>query len=135
MHELSVANRLVDLACETARDHGAERVTGLAVEVGTATHLRPDQLRFCVETVADGTAASGADVTVETVAPRGECDCGWAGRPADIEETVPVVPDLTCPDCGSRMRLTAGRECRLASIDVPDEDSSAPTDGEATEPA
>lgn len=119
MHELSVAKQLVDLAIETAREHEAKSIDGLTLAIGRATHLNPDQLRFCVQTVADGTPAADADVTVETVAPRARCDCGWTGEPATVDDAVTYVPDPTCPDCGDRVELTRGRGCRLASIDVP----------------
>lgn len=127
MHELSVAKQLVDLAIETAREHEAELIDGLTLAVGRATHLNPDQLRFCVQTVADGTPASDADVTVDTVAPRARCDCGWTGEPATVDDAVTYVPDPTCPDCGDRVELTRGRGCRLASIDIPSTTESTTT--------
>jgi hydrogenase nickel incorporation protein HypA/HybF len=119
MHELSVAKQVVDLAVETAGDHGAETVDGLTVALGRATHVNPTQLRFCVQTVAEGTPAADAAVSIDRVAPRGRCDCGWAGEPGAIDEAVTYVPDPLCPDCGARVELTRGQGCRLASIDVP----------------
>jgi hydrogenase nickel incorporation protein HypA/HybF len=120
MHELAIANRIVDRAREAAAAHDADRVTELTLEVGTATHLNPDQLRFCLETVADGTPAADATVHIETVTPRGECDCGWNGEPPTLDGVGAVIPTLACPACGDRLTLTAGRECRLAAVTVPD---------------
>lgn len=131
MHELAVATRLVDRACETASEHGADRVTELSIELGAATHLRGDQVRFCVETVAEGTPAADAEVTIETVAPLGECDCGWSGKPDTVDTAMAGVPNLTCPACGSRLRLTAGNECRLVSIEVSEDAVEAPPEGSA----
>ena len=119
MHEFSVAHGVVDRAIETAADHGADRVDELVIEVGRATHLNPQQLRFCIEAVAKDTPAGDAAVRIETVDPRARCACGWEGEPAAIDDVGAFVPDPTCPDCGNRIDLTRGRECRLASIDVP----------------
>lgn len=120
MHELTIAQRLVDRAVAAAAERGRDRVDALTVELGTATHLTAAQLRFCVETVADGTPAADATVAFERVDPAGECGCGWAGGLDTLDETVPAAPSLRCPDCGERVALTGGRECRLTSIEIPD---------------
>jgi hydrogenase nickel incorporation protein HypA/HybF len=121
MHELAIADRLVDRALATAREADADRITALTVELGTATHLLPDQVRFCLEAVAEGTLAEGADVSVEGVPARGECECGWAGDLDTLSATVAGVPDRRCPDCGTAVELVAGRECRLTGVTVPDQ--------------
>jgi hydrogenase nickel incorporation protein HypA/HybF len=118
MHELAIAERLLDRALAAAADHGADRIEALTVELGTATHLVTDQVRFCIETVAEGTAADGATVRFDRVAARGECDCGWHGELPTLA-AAQLAPDRRCPDCGAGVELTAGDECRLAAIDVP----------------
>jgi hydrogenase nickel incorporation protein HypA/HybF len=136
MHELAVAQGIVDRACEAAAEHGADRLEELHLRIGRATHVNPDQLVFCVETVTEGTPAEGATVTVEQTEPRGRCDCGWSGEPSTLSEVGVYAPDRTCPECGDRVELIAGRECRLASIHLPDENDGAATaddaDGAAT---
>ncbi|MEF8818041.1 MAG: hydrogenase maturation nickel metallochaperone HypA [Haloferacaceae archaeon] len=123
MHELAVAERLVGRAAGAARDAGAAEVTALTVELGTATHLVADQVGFCVEVVAEGTPVEGATVRFDRVDARGACDCGWTGVLDSLAETVAGVPDRRCPDCGAAVDLVAGRECRVASIEVPDEET------------
>jgi hydrogenase nickel incorporation protein HypA/HybF len=127
VHELAIADRLLDRALAAAEAADAARVETLHVALGTATHLVPDQVRFCLEAVAEDTPAEGADVQIERVAARGECDCGWNGELPSLADTVAGAPDRRCPDCGAAVSLTAGRECRLASIDV----SPSPTDTDA----
>lgn len=126
MHELSVAEAILDRAREVAADHGASDVEALTVELGAATHVNPDQLRFCIETVAAETL-SEVDVTIETMSARAACDCGWSGDPPTFDGTAAVVPSTRCPECGSGTEFTRGTECRLASIDVP-EDTETPTE-------
>lgn len=130
MHELSIAQRLVDRAVTVAQEHGASRVNELTVAVGRATHLNPDQLRFCVEAVATDTAVSDAAITFERVPVRGECECGWSGEPGTVEDALTYVPDPNCPDCGARVSITEGRGCHLTRIDIPD----TATDTEAARP-
>lgn len=119
MHELTVAQRLLDRALSAAGDHDADEIRTLTVELGTATHLAADQLGFCIEAVAEGTTAADATIEFERVQPRGDCDCGWEGRLPSLSEAQPA-PSVRCPECGARVTLTAGRECRLARIDIPE---------------
>ena len=128
MHELAIADRLLDRALAAAEEAGATRVETLSLELGTATHLVPEQVRFCIEAVAEGTPAEGAAVEIEQVPARGECDCGWAGDLPSLAGTVAGAPDTRCPDCGHAVSVTAGRECRLTSIDVPDSSRGADSD-------
>lgn len=127
MHELAVAERLVDRAVDAAREADAADVTAVTIELGTATHLVPDQVGFCLEAVATDTLVEGATVQFKRVSARGVCDCGWSGELDDLSETLAGVPDRRCPDCGAAVTLTAGRECRLASVEIPDDETEATT--------
>lgn len=128
MHELSIATRLVDRAHSAAHDHGAAEIEELTIALGRATHVNPDQLRFCLETAVDGTIAADAAVIIERVSPRARCDCGWEGETDSLEGTIAYAPDVRCPDCGERADLVAGRECRLRSIEIPDASAADATE-------
>ncbi|AUX08251.1 hydrogenase nickel incorporation protein HypA/HybF [Halalkaliarchaeum desulfuricum] len=130
MHEISVASGILDRAISAAEEHGADRVDAITIEIGRATHVNPDQLVFCVETVAEGTPIAGAAVRTDVVDPVAACDCGWRGEPDDLGLVGGFAPDVRCPECGERTELVRGRECRLASIEVPevdDESGQTPT--------
>jgi hydrogenase nickel incorporation protein HypA/HybF len=89
MHELGIAQEIVEVVAEASR--GA-RVTRIVVEIGKLSTVLPDALRFCFDlatrdTVAEGAAldiveipgrarcvACGADVALEQ--PFGRCACG-----------------------------------------------------------
>ncbi len=129
MHELTVANRLLERAIEAAEDHGADRIEALTVAVGTATHLSPDQLSFCLDAIREDTPAADATLSFERVAARGQCDCGWSGHPPAADGVAGHVPSVRCPACGGRIELTAGRECRLTAVEVADRDIEAGESG------
>ncbi|MDR5672184.1 Zn finger protein HypA/HybF [Halalkaliarchaeum sp. AArc-CO] len=120
MHEISVASGILDRAITAAEEHGADRIDAITIEIGRATHVNPEQLVFCLETIADGTAGEGATVRTETVDPVAVCDCGWRDEPDDLGLVGGFAPDVRCPECGERTELVRGRECRLASIEVPE---------------
>ena len=121
MHEMSIADSMIDIAKRTAADNGADRITGLTVAVGEATHVNPDQLRHALEVMADGTLAEDAEITMETIDAEASCECGWSGEPPTVDGAAMIAPTSKCPECGSRTELTQGDECRLESISVPED--------------
>ena len=120
MHEISVASGILDRAIAAAEEHGADRIDALTIEIGRATHVNPDQLVFCLEAITEDTPAEGAVVRTETIEPVAACDCGWRDEPNDLGLVGGFAPDVRCPECGDRTELVRGRECRLASIEVPE---------------
>lgn len=125
MHEISVASGILDRAISAAAEHGADRIDAVTLEIGRATHVNPDQLAFCLETIAEGTPAEGATVRTDVVDPVAACDCGWRGEPADLGLVGGFAPDVRCSECGDRTELVRGRECRLASIEIPEVDGES----------
>ena len=81
MHELAVAQRLVDRAVETVRDHDASRVRAMRIALGPDDHLTPEALAFSVEAACRGTLAEGANIQITHMATSGVRLCD-----VDIEE-------------------------------------------------
>lgn len=123
MHEIAVASGILDRALDAAAEadaDGIERIETLTLEIGRATHVNPRQLQFCLETIAEGTIAEGATIETRTIEPELDCSCGFRGEPETLDVTIAVAPNLRCPDCGEPTTLVRGRECRLASIEIPE---------------
>lgn len=111
MHEMSIAESLVELIEEEARKAGFTRVRRIEVKVGALGHVEPAALHFCFDAIARGTVAEGASLDVQTVPGRG-C-CPRCGSSTAIDQRY----DL-CPICGSHLQMTAGGELRLAELEV-----------------
>jgi hydrogenase nickel incorporation protein HypA/HybF len=58
MHELGIAQAIVDLVSEHAEE--GQRVTRVVVEIGALTAILPDAVRFSFEVASEGTPAEGA---------------------------------------------------------------------------
>ena len=125
MHEITVADRLLDRALEAAAAEGSDRIEALQVAVGEATHLNPTQLEFWLAELGADTAAASATVEIRRVPAEGECSCGWSGRLPSLDAPIGPAPDRRCPECGATTSLTAGTECRLETITVPDDGGAA----------
>ncbi len=112
MHEMSIAESLVELIEEEGRSRGFSRVKQIRVKIGALSHVEPDALRFCFDAVSYGTVAGGAHLKLETVAAAGWCSA--CGRTVSIAERYDI-----CPECGQgHVRMTAGDELRLAELEV-----------------
>ena len=62
MHEVSMAQALVQTVERSARDAGLERVTAMNVELGPHAGVAPGALAFALQLAAEGTVAEGAAV-------------------------------------------------------------------------
>lgn len=74
MHELSIAQSIVEMVCERA---GEARVQRLTLVIGKLAAVMPDALRFCFDVCAEGTVLEGAALEIIEPPGRGRCpDCG-----------------------------------------------------------
>ncbi|HEY2788845.1 MAG TPA: hydrogenase maturation nickel metallochaperone HypA [Gaiellales bacterium] len=115
MHELSVARAVIATATRHAE---GRRVTVVQLRVGHLRQVVPDSLAFAFVHVAVGTLCEGARLEQEVVPARLECagcGLGW-----ELDEAM-----FRCPRCGSAgVRITAGDELLLESIEVADEEDA-----------
>lgn len=111
MHELSLADAIVEICREHAR---GRRVVRVEVRVGRLRQVVPDALTFAFELVAQGTPVEGAALTLEDVPARVRCaGCG-------AESRVDRFP-LACGSCGGLdVEVVAGQEFHVESLEVED---------------
>lgn len=112
MHELSIAEAVVAVACDHA---SGRRVTSVELKVGHLRQVVPDALQFAFGLVTAGTCAEGAALEIEHVPPRVHCArCSFDSEP-------PEIP-LACLACGSHdVDVVAGNELLVESLEVEDE--------------
>jgi len=112
MHEMGIAQNILDIAVATARKEGASKITRINLVAGELRGIEPMQLTFCFAIVARDTIANGAYINIETVPVSGHCnDCQ---SNFSIEDYTYV-----CPRCGSiKIELTGGTELRLKDIEI-----------------
>lgn len=118
MHELSIAQSLIELACDAAARERAERVSKLIVRIGAMSGVVKEALEFSFGLAAERTACEGAALEIEEVAVTIACP--------KCQEIKPLadVFDWRCPDCGTpTSEVVAGRELDLVSIVVEPQES------------
>ena len=112
MHEMSLAEGVLQLVEDTARREGARRVKTVALEIGTLASVEVEALRFCFDAVTRGSLAEGAALEIHPVQGAGWClPCGAT---VPLEERYGI-----CPRCGScQVQPTAGTEMRVKEIEI-----------------
>lgn len=112
MHEMSLAEGVLQLVEDTARRESASRVKLVVLEIGRLSSVEPEAIKFCFEAVTHGSIAQGA--ALEIIAVPG---AGWCMQCA---ETVPMTELYgACPKCGShQVQPTGGTEMRVKEIEI-----------------
>ena len=117
MHELSIANRLVEIVSELAGNEGAQSVQRVTIRLGALSCVHKHSLEACFQLVTEGTAAEGATLAVIEVPVTIFC----AG--CDREFQLPGIQRYRCPVCNeSEIEIRNGQEIEIESIEIiPDE--------------
>ena len=112
MHEMVIAQNILDIAVAAAERGGAQRITRVNVLAGEMRAIVPMQLTFCFGVAAENTIASGAQLSLEILPVTGRCrGCG--------EDFVIKDFSYICPRCeGSDIEVTGGTELRIRDIEV-----------------
>lgn len=112
MHEMSLMESVLEIACETALKNGAVKVTSIRLDIGMLSHVDPEALIFCYDAIRRGSIAEEAELRINRIAGEGWC--------RDCAKTVPMTEryDL-CPECGqSQVEMTAGDEMKIRDLEV-----------------
>lgn len=112
MHELGIANSVLEAArAEMQRRPGA-RLVKIGLRVGELAGVDPEALRFGFDALASGTDLETASLEIEFCPRRQRC-------PACGREFTVVDFEVACPGCGeSRTECIGGDELSLAYLEV-----------------
>ena len=119
MHELSIASGLVEKLLEFSAQNPERAILEVRLEIGELSHIDPEQLRFCYESIAKETPVDGSILTIERVAALGTCShCMYRGRPDYWDDALAIAPLITmrCPHCGKAVDADQGHECAIKSV-------------------
>lgn len=113
MHELSIANSLVEVATESAAQAGASRVTEVRLRLGVLSGVVRGALEFCFEAAVAGTPLEGATLVIEELPVRIFCHA------CQKESELASIQRFRCPLCqGPADDIRQGRELELAAIEI-----------------
>jgi hydrogenase nickel incorporation protein HypA/HybF len=112
MHEMSLAESVLQIAEQAAKTQGFVRVKAIWLELGALAQVEADAMRLCFDAVTRDSIAHGA--RLEIVSMPGSAWC------IACCETVPMQALYDhCPRCGSgQLLVTGGQEMRVRELEV-----------------
>jgi hydrogenase nickel incorporation protein HypA/HybF len=112
MHEMALAESMLEIVETTARKNGAQRVLAVRLEIGALAAVEPDALRFCFDAVTRGSLADRARLEIETTPGAAWC------MPCADTVSIPAL-GVPCPRCGSyQLAVSRGDSMRVKDIEV-----------------
>jgi hydrogenase nickel incorporation protein HypA/HybF len=112
MHEMSMAQYVLDIAVGEMEKNAATTVRKIKLSIGELSGVVGEALEFAFDVLKPGTPAEFAEIDVEFVPLRAECEkCGpMECRLNDL--------NLLCPRCGEVVRISSGREMKVDYLDL-----------------
>ena len=111
MHEMAIAEGILDIALTHAHDNHAQRIERIHLLLGELSGVETEALTLAFRTLVRGTMAETAALTWTRIPLAGRCHyCG--------KERALRPQDYLCPDCGGGMEFTHGREMRVDYIEM-----------------
>ena len=112
MHEMSIAQSLVDILKEEMVKNNARVLKSVRLNVGQMSAVVPDSLSFCFEVITKETELEGAELVMEVIPLEGLCKV--------CKETFEIKDyAFQCPHCGSKeIETIAGQDLSIVEIEV-----------------
>lgn len=112
MHEMSLAENVLQIIEESARAQHFQQVRTVVLEVGKLAAVEPEAMRFCFDVVMRGTLAESAQLQIVETPGLGVCSA--CGKEVEMQEQYGL-----CPNCASpRLGITAGNQIRVINLIV-----------------
>lgn len=112
MHEMALAEGVLQVIEDAARTQGFKRVSAVWLEIGQLSGVEVEAMRFCFDAVTRDSMA--AEARLEIVAAPGQGWCLPCGRQIGLAEVFGE-----CPYCGGhQVQVTGGTEMRVKELEV-----------------
>jgi hydrogenase nickel incorporation protein HypA/HybF len=116
MHELSIAQSILEIVQQEMAKHQVTRLRTITLKYGRLSQVVPEALEFSFEMLAKGTTLEGAIVKMVEVPLRVACrSCAIEFSPTDEEMIL-----MTCPACGEEFghKVLEGKELYIDHIEA-----------------
>lgn len=114
MHELSIAQNIVDIVGQYVPSSQASAVRLIRLRIGPLAGIVPDSLDFCFAAIVGGTPLENARLEIEQTPVQSRCS--GCGQVFAVEGVA-----FLCPGCGSaEVKVISGTELQVVDIELAD---------------
>lgn len=111
MHELSLAQALVEEVERRAQNEKAQKVTEVKVSLGKFSGVWRESIEFCYPILCEGTLLEGSTLAIDEIPLTLHC-------PQCQKDSHPQHFRLKCEHCQStQVEITAGKEFKIISME------------------
>ncbi len=112
MHELSIAQNIVEMVRQYAPPNNGEKVKTVRLRVGELSGVVVDSLQFCFSTIIADTPLRGTELEIDRIPFR--LHCSQCQKTFESEFGV-----IVCPSCNSNdTEVISGTEMHIESIEL-----------------
>jgi hydrogenase nickel incorporation protein HypA/HybF len=112
MHEMSIAQSLIDILKEEMGKHDARTLKSVRLNIGQLSAIVPDALSFCWQVITEGTEMEGAQLHMDVIPLQGWCKT--CEKEFEIENYA-----FECPLCGgTEIETIAGQDLSIVEMEV-----------------
>jgi len=111
MHELSIAQSIVDILLEQMKTHHLSRIESATLRIGVLRAVDRESLGFSFDLLAAESPLRGARLDIKEIPMQGHClECG---------QEFPMEHWLEdCPSCdGPRVEVVSGKELEIVGLE------------------
>lgn len=125
MHELSMAQGIINAVLETAEANNATEVNEVTIEVGRLAMINPEQLQFILGVLIENTIIEDAEINFEEIPAEIDClDCDFQGE-AILDDSDHYAPLVKCPKCDSlSVEILNGKDIVVKNIVIEKSDDA-----------
>jgi len=112
MHELSIAENIVDIVKQFVPDNQASAVGIIHLRVGPFAGIIPDSLKFCFATLSADAGMANADLRIELTPLAALCRA--CGNQSEVKNFT-----FRCSVCGGGdLEIVSGKELEVVEIEI-----------------
>lgn len=125
MHELSMAQGIINAVLDTAKENNATEVNEVTIEVGRLAMINPEQLQFILGVLIENTIMEDAEINFEEIPVEMNClDCDFHGN-AILDDSDHYAPLVKCPKCDSlKVDILNGKDIIVKNMVIEKPDDS-----------
>ena len=112
MHEMSIAQSIIDIVNDTLAENEKSRLKEVAVDIGEMVAVVPESLQFCYEAIVNETEYHNAVLNINVIPLKIKCNN------CNIESKIEKYAFL-CPKCEStNINVISGEELNIRYLEV-----------------